>query len=399
MKIVLVHPAVTRLNEMVGYSYARTIARKSRRRRIMPTGLLSLYCNSEHQTHFIDNRIDNLSNEALATRCMELIGKGEGIVGFGGTCMEQPQAAAVARMLNRRITTVYGGPNATARPEKHVRDFDFVVSGHGLGAFRRLADGDDLSDIAGISSGDDIVGPAFPTNISRYRWPTEADVPERYRGHYDFNAIISSIGCPFACRFCSSQTIWQRYTFFRDAEEVLAEVAGKPFVEFRDDNFTFDKQRLEYFCTELKRMGIRWACQSRVTSLDEDTIVMMRQSGCRKVSCGFESYNDVTLEAIGKGHTVKQIDQVRADCQRHRLKIVGGWVVGFPHEGEDEIKQTVAVARGKIVPLLGFPVSAIYRQIIDEGLVEHDWCDGEVLFPRTRTLSRKRVEELARGLP
>ena len=365
----------------------------------MPTGLLSLKCNAEHETHFIDNRIDNLSNESLASHCMELIGRDEGIVGFGGTCMEQPQAAAVAKLLDRRIMTIYGGPNATARPEKHVQDFDYVISGYGIDSFMRLIDGDAVGSIPGLSCRSRINGPAFPDNISGYKWPTEADVPEHYRKHYDFNSIISSIGCPFACRFCSSQTIWQRHTFFRDIDQVLSEVAGKQFVGFRDDNFTFDKDRLKCFCTALKKMGVHWACQSRVSSLDEDTIVMMRMSGCRKISCGFESYNDSTLKVIGKAHTVKQIDQVRVDCQKHGMKIVGGWVVGFPHEGEEDIKRTVIASRGKVLPLLGFPVSAIYHQVMKEGLVEHDWCDGEVLFPRTRTVSRRRVEELVRKLP
>ena len=131
MKVVLVFPHITKLDELSDWWYPPASKRKEKRKVIIPLGMLYL-CSSiqaNHEAVFIDNSVHRLSDDQLVDLCLK---HEPDVVGFGGTCLEWPQASSVAGKIKSRshkILTVYGGPNATARTEKHVRYFDYVFRG------------------------------------------------------------------------------------------------------------------------------------------------------------------------------------------------------------------------------------------------------------------------------
>ena len=131
MKVVLVFPHITKLDELSDWWYPPASKRKEKRKVVIPLGMLYL-CSSiqaNHEAVFIDNSVHRLSDDQLADWCLK---HEPDVVGFGGTCLEWPQASSVAVQIksrNPKILTVYGGPNATARTEKHVLYFDYVFRG------------------------------------------------------------------------------------------------------------------------------------------------------------------------------------------------------------------------------------------------------------------------------
>lgn len=393
MRVVFVHPDQIGF-EKIPFNYKNIVSRKRLKKRIAPYGLLSLYENSYYPSVFIDNFIINLSNEDLCQYCLDSIGHQKGVVAFGGTFLENPQAVVVSRLIKQArpdIITIYGGPNATARPDKHIKDFDYVIIGPGIFLFNQVIQ--DMPDKR-------IQGPCYDKILDN-KWP---GIPKSYKFSYLTNSILSSIGCPFSCRFCSSKYIWNKKVFFRDPDSVLSEISElKGIIEFRDDNFTINKDRLLYFCKALKKMNKQWTCQARVSSLNIDLIRTMKESGCILISCGFESVSDSTLSFINKGHTVDQMVNLINDFEKSQMYYTGGFVVGFPNEDKQDIKQTIKFARKKrkfskipidVSVFLGMPVSELYYLIREENLVEYSWNDGELLFPGTRHLSRKSVEKL-----
>lgn len=414
-KIILVFPNQIYL-EQIPFRYKDILINKRNTKRIAPLGMLSLLCNSVHDTIFIDNYIEKKTNKELIDFCINQIGTHKGVVAFGGTCVENPQAVQVSQELRKKgIKTIYGGPNATVRPQKHINDFDFVICGVGVRSFGLLVNGifnnERVDEIPGVCFDGQIKTPNDLSDLNDYKWPSKKDIPKRYKNQYQLNSIITSIGCPFECAFCASKQIWNRKVYFRSPDSVIDEVKsiGCKVLEVRDDNFSINKERLLWFCRKFKKLGIRWSCQARVSSLNAKIIQTMKDSGCVLISCGFESGNDSTLKIINKGHTVSQMREIINIFEKIKINYSGGFIVGFPNENEKEILDTVSFVKEnrkksryskipkEIMGFLGFPKSQLYNQIIEQELVEYNWQDGEILFPKTNFVSRKRVESLARG--
>jgi len=373
--VILVQPDQILQGLRPGWS--KIIKGKRNFKRAIPVGLFLLLVNIK-EAHFIDNYMERLTSDELADYCLKCVGD-NGVVGFGGTCFEWRQAADVSKILKRRapnITTVYGGPNAKARPNKHKKYFDMV--------FRT---GEEFLEYLGLE-------PSLPL------WPTS-----KYK-NYAKNSIFSGYGCTFNCRFCASKYISNRQVYFRPIESVIAEIKslGCSSIEFREDNFTINKNRLKSICFELVKLNIKWSCQARVKSLNTETIKMMVGSGCNLVSCGFESGNNTTLKEINKGHTVDDIRRTVDRLNKYNLPYTGGFIVGLPNEGEKEIVNTIKFIEElqspisnipkKPVQFIGLPVSELYFEVQEKNLVEHNWCDGEVLFCGTEKLTCKEVETL-----
>ena len=422
MKIVLVFPNYTHLDELSEWWYPS----KSKRRgdpTLPPLGLLYLHAvlSKWHDVTILDNMVEKLSDKALMEKCLSYRPH---VVGFGGTMLQWPQASHVESMLKKRspkIITVYGGPNATARPEKHVKHFDFVLQGMAENTFPRLMNallkGVGLDDIEGLCWIGHIVEPCLSVDLDAVPWPSrDAVLWKKYRRTAislpsPTDSVITSRGCPYACRFCSSKHIWQRKWMVRCVKDVMEEIQwlrsemGTRSIHFREDNFTVDKQRLRAFCGELSELGIPWICQSRVNAVDEPTVRMMKDAGCRMVSCGFESINDSTLTYIQKGQTAVQVRKAIDVFESVGMPYTGAFIIATPNEGKDEIQNTIRFAQevsryphSKLPSyanrFFGMPVSELYWEVENKGLVEYDWQNGEMLFPRTESLSSKDVDRV-----
>lgn len=424
MKIVLVLPDQTKLEELKGWWYPPP-TKRNRKMSLPSLGMLYLCAavKSDHDVVYIDNALERLNDEQLAVK---IIGLKPDVVGFGGTNQEWPQASTAAGLVKRAcpsIITLYGGPNATARPEKHIHYFDYVFRGTAemtLKAFLdRLEQKQSPAGIDGLCAKtfDAVAAPAMIPDLDAMPWPD--------RGRIDLNAyqreshgmpapvdvVVTSRGCPYDCRFCSAQFIWNRRYLKRSAASVLdeirfmKEVYGSRALHFREDNLTVDRDRLRLICDGLARMGLQWTCQSRINSLNEEIVRMMKDCGCTLISCGFESVNDATLKYLRKRQTAAQIFNIIDIFERVGIHYTGGFIVASPNETRQDIINTIRFAQelstfphSRITPtatrFVGIPVSELYYKIIEDGLVEYDWQDGELLFPRTYAMSSAAIDDL-----
>lgn len=416
MRVALIYPNQTKLEELGQWQYPNI---RTRKHPIIQLGL-GYMCNAikdHYPTFYLDNNVKKLTDDQLVNWVLD---REIDVVGFGGTLTEWPQASTVASKLKSvkyDIITVYGGANATANPQKHVRYFDYVMRGYAENSFLHLLDGlsgkDLHEDVKGLCYGNLINCPSLKVDIEGlrpYRVPSwykrqDADIcPE------PVDVVMSSRGCPFNCKFCSSKTVWGQTWLDRSVADVMDEVAymmktyGTKTIHFREDNFTVNKTRLEAMCKALYNVGVKWICQSRVKALDKPTIRMMKNSGCVLVCCGFESINDNTLRYLNKGHTSEDVISTIALLNAEGLHYSGGFMVGVLNEGEAEIKATLEYTKGlqtlmyNRVPrgagrFVGFPTSETYDAMIADGLVAYDWQEGELLIPHTYHLTANQVED------
>ncbi len=422
MKVVLVFPKYTNLNELSDWWYPPK-SKKQGDPTLPPLGLLYLHSSlkDRHEVFVIDNMVEKLEDDVLIERCLEYKPK---VVGFGGTMLQWPQASRVSLLLKKRdagIVTIYGGPNATSRPEKHVEYFDFVFRGMAeetLSLFlHQLSTDKNLDGIEGLCWRGHLVSPCLSLDLDKFPFPSRKQLKWKFYRRSSIllpsptDSVLSSRGCPYVCRFCSSKHIWNRNWFPRGVKNVMKEIEwlknemGTKSIHFREDNFTVNKQRLQDFCENLAKIGLPWICQSRVGAIDENTVQMMKDAGCRMISCGFESVNDGTLSYVRKGQTAAQVRRAIDVFEKVGMYYTGAFIVATPNENAEDIQNNIRFAKeaskypysklpSYACRFVGMPVSELYWEVQEQGLVEYDWQNGEMLFPGTKYLSSKEVDKV-----
>lgn len=162
---------------------------------------------------------------------------------------------------------------------------------------------------------------------------------------------LTARGCPFRCAYCV-RTFGDQ-TVYRSAQNVLAEL--QQIVEqhdirnirFLDDTFTARKPRLLEICNGILEgnLDIRWTCLTRVDSLDEEMLDVMRRSGCQRMYVGIESGSQRILDYYNKGYDVDTIrDRVRL-IKASGIEASGFFIVGAPIETEDDLEQSIQLAK------------------------------------------------------
>lgn len=198
--------------------------------------------------------------------------------------------------------------------------------------------------------------------------------------------LVTSRGCPSACRFCSSPVFWNKRVRFRSPENIVDEILfirdrlGLIYFSLRDDTFTADRSRTISFCRLLieRKVGIVWNCQSRVTALDEELLVWMKRAGCECVQLGVESGSPPTLGLLGKKITPEQVETASALVRKVGINLSVYLISDIPGEGEDDIQATLSLMRrispddGYVSPLAYYPGTALFDEAVNSGKVAAD---------------------------
>ena len=158
--------------------------------------------------------------------------------------------------------------------------------------------------------------------------------------------IIQSRGCYQKCVFCGSHAVFGRQIRFRSVSNVVAEMK-KVIVEmgyrgfnFHDDNFCVNRSRTTELCSEIKKLDVVWRCLTRVNTVDAEILGIMRDSGCKEIIYGIESYSQKILNNLHKGTTVKQNLDAMKLTKKMGIQTKAGIIVGSPGETRETIEET-----------------------------------------------------------
>ena len=162
--------------------------------------------------------------------------------------------------------------------------------------------------------------------------------------------IQTARGCPSTCVFCLTPEISGRCVRFRSPQNVLDEmtecyeVHGIRNFFFKADTFTIDPKWVDEMCRLIIASPlhgkIEFTANSRVNPLKKETLQLMKDAGCFLVAFGFESGSDEMLKLMKKGTTVEMNLRAAKWCHEVGLKFWGYYVIGFPWENKEHIKQT-----------------------------------------------------------
>jgi len=327
---------------------------------------------------------------------------------------------------------ILGGPLATAVPELLLRatGADFVVAGEGELTLTELLDS--LSGNEHALPREKILGLVWRgrdgtivTNAPRPQLTDLDVIPfqdfsvwERFDGQDIPEIYLSSArGCPCNCTFCYRAFPQLHY---KSVQRVKREIdyysrRGFEMAWWNDLNFVTDRDHVHRLMhTVFRDHTFRWTAFNRVTGLDEETLLLMKEKGLDLILYGMESVSKSVLAGYRKGIAKSaMIDTI----QLHRkcgVKIGGLFIIGAPDDNRESMAELVEfcsefkeVTRVKYLSAL--PGTDFYRQCLKERLitdeiahlewlsreqsVEEDIDDpGFVLF--TRQLTRDELRKI-----
>ena len=176
--------------------------------------------------------------------------------------------------------------------------------------------------------------------------------------------VLSSRGCPYNCDYCAVNSIWKRKYRTRSIENIVDEIEllikryGVKEIHFEDDNLTLNRQRVIELCDEIKRRNLKfsWACPNgiRIDTLDEKLLKRMKESGCYSISFGIESGSQKVLDDVHKRLDLKIVPGVVRTARKVGIETKGFFIVGFPTDTEETIRQTVEFAKSLPLDVAAF---------------------------------------------
>ncbi len=316
--------------------------------------------------NYLDN-LKDLSGEVWQQISATISRHKPSVVGISAKSQNFTSARAVARKvkeIDERIIVVVGGPHPSmiGREVLNCPDIDIAVIGEGEATIVELLDAmasdGDLSRVKGIIYRDNAKNIKetpprdFIDNLDSLPFPHES-APE-VLCNYDeypntaFQYIFAIRGCPFNCFYCGSRNIWEHKVRFRSPENVMREIKGLQskgleMIHFDDDTFGIKKEYIQNLCATLAREcpGIKWSCELHVNLVDEETISMMKSSGCYSIRIGIESGSNKILKEMRKNTTIEEALSACKIIKRHGIELRTFFMIGFPQETEDTLKATV----------------------------------------------------------
>ncbi len=198
--------------------------------------------------------------------------------------------------------------------------------------------------------------------------------------------VVTSLGCPHKCIFCSVPALTGTSVRFRSPASVVDELEhcvnehGIREFLFHADTFTLKRNWVFELCQLILDRGldIRWGCNSRVDTIDAERLQWMKKAGCWVVGFGVESGDDESLKKMKKRATAAQAMEAVRLCREHDVRSHAFFAFGFPWDTEETIKEMIDFA-AKLDPdffdfNVAFPLpgTELDRLVTEKGLIIKD---------------------------
>jgi magnesium-protoporphyrin IX monomethyl ester (oxidative) cyclase len=355
------------------------------------------------------------------------------IVGVSMMTPLAPKGYLAAKELRREmpdITLVAGGTHATYMYDEALdAGYDFVVRGEGEFTMleltdtleRRGRDYEALKAIKGLvfrEQGRTVVTPDRPfiEDLDKLPWPDrellDMDKYTLFDKPIRIAHVMASRGCPYGCMYCITSYYWGRRYRYRSAKGVADEIEylvnkyGTKQIVFTDDEFTANWKFVRDFVNEIRTRGldIKFSCGARVDHMSKDIMKLLYDNGCNALYFGVESASQETLNRIGKKITLEQARRVFQWKKELKGFATGSFILGFPWETVDDMKQTAELAvelgpdYAQFTALTPYPGTPLWDFAVKNNLiVDTNWEHYTTVRPVIRGFNFT-AEQLGRAL-
>jgi radical SAM superfamily enzyme YgiQ (UPF0313 family) len=385
---------------------------------------LASVLRDEHEVKIIDSNILDYTMEDVRRELREFY---PDIVGVTSVTPSIPQAYHVAKMakeVRNDCIVLIGGSHATFLPHQTLKECEFidiVVREEGEETVQELlkaVENGEIEKVKGITfrKGGHIVSSEprpFIKDLDEIPFPSWDLLPiDKYQFYGKrYMAMLTSRGCPFGCSFCASSRLFGGFWRCRSPENVLEEIKTIyenykiRNIEFIDDTFTLNIRRAEEICNGIIEQGldISWGASSRVDTLTKGLVEKMKKAGCWILFLGIESGCQKILDAIGKRITVEQVRKAVKTVKQAGIKILGSFILGFPQDDDESIKQTINFAKSldldyaEFSILTPYPGTPVFDYATENNLLlTRDWSKYTVLEPvmQIKGVNEKQLKSL-----
>ena len=351
------------------------------------------------------------------------------VVGISAVTPTVKGAYRIVRKIKQQspeTTVVMGGPHVSFMYEEAInKGVDYVAIGEGEYTMKELLEAleDGIREpvhVKGLAyrsrQGNIKLTPPRPLikNLDKIPWPARHLLPmDKYtlfEKPIQIIHMMASRGCPYGCIYCTTSYFWGRRYRVRSVEDVVDELENAVdryktnIVVFSDDELTLNRKWVYALVDEIKSRGldITFTCGSRVSSITPEMLEKLKSVGCTTIYYGIESYKDEDIEKIGKRIKISQaVDAIRW-TREAGIEAAGSFILGFPWQTVEDMKNTVKFAKKLNVDYAQFTVATpypgtpLYNMARKEGLIEiYDWDYYTTLYPVMRGYHFTR-EQVAR---
>jgi len=371
-----------------------------------PMGLMYLSAvlkSLGHTVRVIDTRFKFQSATDLAKQASEF---GPHIIGLSAILLEYLSFHQYAEALKKAVPhahIVAGGPYPSTDPVAVLAHecVDCAVMGEAETTFPELIDAmangrpwDALPGLAVRRNGgvEHTRAREFIADLDSLPYPDWDALDLPAYAHTDrfsnlppgpYMTIFTSRSCPYHCIYCHN--IFGKTFRARSPENILGEIRilhdryGIRDLEILDDCFNLDHARAMEICGRIIASGMKLRLSFpngvRADRLDKELITKLGAAGARHICVAIESASPRIQKMIRKNLDLDKATRAICDITRAGIFCHGFFMLGFPTETPDEIRQTIRFATASRLHAASFfvaksmPGTEMHRMAGEMGLL------------------------------
>lgn len=331
---------------------------------------------------------------------------------FTTTMAQSDHVFEIAKSFKAKGVTIFlGGPHVTL-----AHDFDLRIS--------------EIADCVILGEGEKALPQALNDYMrgklqSKYSIPIDSlkgipfsrlELLDRKK-YYSSTAVIGTRGCIHQCGYCAIRHIYGHKHLKRPVDEVIEEIKfqtsrpntgwfDRKLITFWDDNPACDLNWFHELLEKMIPLKKWWLSQMCLNVADnEETVKLIKASGCRGLLVGLESMSEESLEAQNKekvnivSHYVRQSETLL----KHGINFIGTLMYGFDQDTATSLfDKTPKLAEKMGLTLLHthiatpYPHSDFYRILKKENRLitrKAKYYNGYTLIHRPKNMHPADLQE------
>ena len=218
---------------------------------------------------------------------------------------------------------------------------------------------------------------------------------EKYRAHnwhcfgnlgsrQPYAVTYMSLGCPFDCGYCNIHALYngKPRIRFRSPKRVFEEIKflvkkyNVKNIKIMDELFVLEERRVLELCRLLisSRYDLNIWAYSRVDTINERLLKMMKQAGINWLAYGIESAGKNIRGNMSKGKfDNKEIKRAIDMTHKTGIHVVANFIFGFPDEDLKTMQETLRLAAElnceytNFYVAMAYPGSGLYEDALKRG--------------------------------